>query len=153
MVSYYVIMKSNVLHPRSDSRNWPRSSECVTLCVDVHKKRWRNRDVLMQNLLMKCDFSVMWLIESCIRAPVLLNVLNSLGKSLRCSAKPRILFSPTRLINSIIHEHSCKILYVKFFFSFKVAFLFVLLIQNKVSFLKESLAKLSVLRSSWSNFI
>ena len=27
--------------------------------------------------------------------------------------KPRIyLFSPTRLINSIIHEHSCKILYV-----------------------------------------
>ena len=24
---YYVIMKSNVLHPRSDSRNWPRSSE------------------------------------------------------------------------------------------------------------------------------
>ena len=22
-------MKSSVIHPRSDSRNWPRSSECV----------------------------------------------------------------------------------------------------------------------------
>ena len=44
--------------------------------------------------------------ESCIRAPVLLNLLNSLGK-------PRILsFSPTRLINSVIHQHSCKIFYV-----------------------------------------
>ena len=29
MVSYDVIMKSNVIHPRSDSRNWPRSSECA----------------------------------------------------------------------------------------------------------------------------
>ena len=28
MVSYYVIIESSVLHPRSDSRNWPRSSEC-----------------------------------------------------------------------------------------------------------------------------
>ena len=31
MVSYDVIMKSNVIHPRSDSRNWPRSSECHVL--------------------------------------------------------------------------------------------------------------------------
>ena len=28
MVSYDVVMESTVLHPRSDSRNWPRSSEC-----------------------------------------------------------------------------------------------------------------------------
>ena len=28
MVSHYVIMKSSVIHPRSDSQNWPRSSEC-----------------------------------------------------------------------------------------------------------------------------
>ena len=35
------------------------------------------------------------------------------GKPIRCSAKPRILsFSPTRLINSIIREHSYKILYI-----------------------------------------
>ena len=27
MVSHYVIMKSSVIHPRSDSRNWPRNSE------------------------------------------------------------------------------------------------------------------------------
>ena len=27
MVSHYVIMKSSVIHPRSDSWNWPRSSE------------------------------------------------------------------------------------------------------------------------------
>ena len=27
MVSHYVIMKSSVIHPRSDSRNWPSSSE------------------------------------------------------------------------------------------------------------------------------
>ena len=32
MVSYYVIMESSVLHPRSDSRNWPRSSECLCSC-------------------------------------------------------------------------------------------------------------------------
>ena len=32
--------------------------------------------------------------------------------------KPRILFfSPTRLINSIKHEHSCKILYVQLLLS------------------------------------
>ena len=29
MVSHYVIMKSSVIHLRSDSRNWPRSSECA----------------------------------------------------------------------------------------------------------------------------
>ena len=28
MVSHYIIMEYCVLHPRSDSRNWPRSSEC-----------------------------------------------------------------------------------------------------------------------------
>ena len=29
MVSHNVIMEYCVLHPRSDSRNWPRSSECL----------------------------------------------------------------------------------------------------------------------------
>ena len=67
----------------------------------------------MQNSLIKCDFSVIWLIKTCIRAPVLLNLLNCWEKTIRCSAQPCILsFSPTYLINSIIHEHSCKILYV-----------------------------------------
>ena len=40
----------------------------------------QKRDVLEQNLLIKCDFSVIWLIEFCIHAPVSLNLLNSLGK-------------------------------------------------------------------------
>ena len=34
MVSSDVIMKSSVLHPSSDSRNWPRSSEWVKLCLN-----------------------------------------------------------------------------------------------------------------------
>ena len=36
MVSYDVIMKSNVIHPRSDSRNWPRSSECFSQLLCIH---------------------------------------------------------------------------------------------------------------------
>ena len=43
-------------------------------------------------------------IESSIRAPVLLNSLNSLRRIDKCLAT---LFSSTRLINSIKHEHSC----------------------------------------------
>ena len=40
------------------------------------------------------------------------------GKTIRCSAKPRVLyFTPTRLINSIIHGHSCKILHLNYFFA------------------------------------
>ena len=39
----------------------------------------RNRDVFVRNPLIKCDFSVIWQIKPCIRAPVLLNLLNSLG--------------------------------------------------------------------------
>ena len=52
-----------------------------------------------------------------IRAPVLLDLLNSLRKTdkmwgLKCSARLAFcLFSPTHLIKSIKHEHSCKILY------------------------------------------
>ena len=50
-----------------------------------------------------------------ICAPVLLNVLNLLRKSDKMQGKPHILsFFPTRLINSIKHEHSCKILYKRF---------------------------------------
>ena len=45
-------------------------------------------------------------------SPCFISVMNW-GKPIRCTAKPLILsFSPTRLINSIIYEHSCKILYV-----------------------------------------
>ena len=51
-------------------------------------------------------------IESNIPALVLLNLLNSLRKKDKMLGKPHILsFFPTRLINSIKHEHSCKILY------------------------------------------
>ena len=48
-----------------------------------------------------------------IRSPVLLNLLNSLRKSIKCSASLAFdLFSPTSLINSMKFEYSCKILYV-----------------------------------------
>ena len=41
-----------------------------------------------------------------------MNLLNSLRKRDKCSTSLAFyLFSPTRLINSIKHEHSCKILY------------------------------------------
>ena len=50
--------------------------------------------------------------ESNIRAPVFVNLLNSLQKSDKMLCKPRILsFFLTRSINSIKHEHLCKILY------------------------------------------
>ena len=53
------------------------------------------------------------MIESRIRAPVLLNLLNSLRKRGKMLDKPSIyLVSITRLINSIKHEHSCNILYL-----------------------------------------
>ena len=50
-------------------------------------------------------------IESNIRALVLLNLLNELGKRDKMRGLPSILsLSPTRLINSIKHEHSFQIL-------------------------------------------
>ena len=53
------------------------------------------------------------LIKSCIRAPVLLNLLNSMGKTDKMLGKAsHLMFSPTCSINSIIHKHSCKILYI-----------------------------------------
>ena len=46
---------------------------------------------------------------------MLLNLLNSLLKKIKCSASLAFYpFSPTRLINSIKHEHSCKIFYFPF---------------------------------------
>ena len=51
--------------------------------------------------------------ESNILALVLLNLLNSLQKRDKMLDKRQILsLSPTRLIKSIKHEHSCKILYI-----------------------------------------
>ena len=55
-------------------------------------------------------------IESNIRAPVLLNLLNLLQKSDKMLDKPRIVsLFHNCLINSIKHENSCKILYLKVF--------------------------------------
>ena len=46
-------------------------------------------------------------------AHVLLNLLNKLGKEIKCEAcRAFYLFSPTRLINSIIQEHECYILFI-----------------------------------------
>ena len=54
------------------------------------------------------------IIESNVCAPVLLNELNFLRKEIKCSVSLTFyLFSQTRLISSIKHEHSCKILNLK----------------------------------------
>ena len=46
-------------------------------------------------------------------APVILNLLNLSRKRDKMLLKPHILsLSPTRLMNSIKHEHACRILYV-----------------------------------------
>ena len=47
MVSHYVIVEYCVLHPRSDSRNWPRSSECwpqVAPILDHWASLWPIRE-------------------------------------------------------------------------------------------------------------
>ena len=63
-----------------------------------------------KNVIFLINFNVMWWIESNIRAPVLLNLLNSLQKVIKCLASlPFYHFSRTSYINSIKHEHSCKI--------------------------------------------
>ena len=56
------------------------------------------------------------MIESNIRAPVSLDILNSLRKSDIILGKPNILsiFFPIRLINSIKRECSCENLYYFF---------------------------------------
>ena len=43
---------------------------------------------------------------------VLLNLLNKLGKKVRCKPLPSILSVFPRLINSTIQEHECKILFI-----------------------------------------
>ena len=46
-------------------------------------------------------------------APVLLNLLNSFEKTDKLLGTAlHLIVVPTRLISSIIHEHSCKILYI-----------------------------------------
>ena len=46
-------------------------------------------------------------------AHVLLNLVNELEKKIRCDdLKSILLVSPTSLINSIIPEHECKILFI-----------------------------------------
>ena len=46
-------------------------------------------------------------------AHVLLNLLNETGKKIGYEVLPRsYLFSPTSLINSIIYDHVCKILFI-----------------------------------------
>ena len=50
---------------------------------------------------------------SYMSAHVLLNLLNEMGKKIRCEAVLSILsVSPISLVNSIIQEHECKILFI-----------------------------------------
>ena len=61
--------------------------------------------------------------ESDIRAPVLLNLLNLLQKRDKMLDISRILsLFLTCLINSIKHEHKCKILYMSNHLSFSYQF-------------------------------
>ena len=43
-------------------------------------------------------------------APVLMNLLNELGKGITCEAF--YLFFTARIRNSIIHDHECKIIFI-----------------------------------------
>ena len=44
---------------------------------------------------------------------VLLNLLSEFGKKIRCEGLPSILsVFPKELINSVIQEHECKILFI-----------------------------------------
>ena len=66
----------------------------------------------MQNLLIKCDFSVRIkrILHSCF---CIIEFIKLVGENGWCSANPCILsFPPTCLIDSIIHEHLGKILYL-----------------------------------------
>ena len=61
------------------------------------------------------NFNVMWYIESNIRAPVLLTLLNSLRKGHKCAASLAFyLFFSTCLIHPIKYDYSCKILCIKY---------------------------------------
>ena len=52
-------------------------------------------------------------IGSYMSAHVLFNLLNELGKEIKCEACRAIcLFFATSLINSIINEHECEILFI-----------------------------------------
>ena len=74
---------------------------------------WQNPNIFTPKYDFKIISNVIWSIESNIHAPVLLNSLNLLPKRDKClTSLTFYLFSSTRLINSIKHEQSCKILSV-----------------------------------------
>ena len=54
-------------------------------------------------------------------AHVLLKLLNELGKEIKCEAcRAFYRFFATSLINSIIQEHECKILFIIYHMTFKL---------------------------------
>ena len=61
---------------------------------------------------VECTFSVKGFLSSYMS--LLLNLLNELGKKIKCEALSSILsdFPQRGLINSIIQEHECKILFI-----------------------------------------
>ena len=76
---------------------------CLVKCIVY----WTGVNVITYEKLSGVPLNVLSSVESVIGAPVLLNFFKLVAKSLAF-----YLFSPTRLINLIKHEHSCKILYV-----------------------------------------
>ena len=61
-----------------------------------------------------------------------MNLLNALQKSNKCLPSLAINdFSPTCFINSIKHEHSCKILFVFYKYNFQLNFIFQIDLKSK----------------------
>ena len=101
---------NNVYYMTSRVKNDNPLVDCIIQITWRPQKRrgflLRNFDVLVQRSLIKCNFSVIWWMESC-KFVLLYYWIYKIrwGKPIRCSAEPRILsFPPTRSINLIIHE-------------------------------------------------
>ena len=117
------------LHYRKNPKNSSMSGLIwvCTFCQGLSVRKFRIIMVMAKSRLfaakiaIECDFSVYEKIETWIHDPVLMSVLNSWKKQHPSPPQKRIgcrqslasdLFLETcSSINSIIHEHSCKILF------------------------------------------
>ena len=87
-----------------------KSQEVSPFPAGDHKPAMNRRES-MRNTRRKTQM-IHPLKSSNFRSPLLLKISNSLKKVIKCSASLAFnRFSPTSLINSILHEHLCKILF------------------------------------------
>ena len=79
---------------------------------------------------------------------ILLNLLNELGKEVKCEAcRAFYRFFATSLINSIIQEHECKILFIIRRLNYFVIAIFVRKCPNTLTNIRD------VVRCCWRHFI